>query len=92
MWADAAGPTTLTDVVITLNRHDAGPDGKAPKADSMHATLHVGGVGATQVAYQGPKGLLKAEQVELSGLDASAFNPGGGMPFTDNKKDHLAGT
>ena len=94
-----AGPTTLTDVVLTLNR-DAksaeakGGAGKAggKKLDNLHATIHVGGVVATQVAYLGPNGLLKATSVELSGLESAAFNPGGGLPMVDGTKDHLAGT
>ncbi len=93
-----AGPTTLSDVIITLNRDNKGaaakgaPAAEGRKVDNMHATIHVGRVLATQVAYTGPRGLLKASQVELAGLDASAFNPGGGMPMTDEAKDHLVGT
>ena len=94
----AAGPTTLTDVVITLNRDNKAAAAKGAgaaegaKLDNIHATIHVGGVLATQVSYHGPNGLLKATQVQLSGLDASAFNPGGGMPMTDETKDHMVGT
>lgn len=93
-----AGPTTLSDVVITLNRDNkaaaekGAPAAEGRKVDNMHATIHVGRVLATQVAYTGPRGLLKAAQVELAGLDASAFNPGGGTPMLDDKKDHLVGT
>lgn len=93
-----AGPTTLSDVVITLNRDNkaaaekGAPAAEGRKVDNMHATIHVGRVLATQVAYTGPRGLLKAAQVELAGLDASAFNPGGGTPMLDDQKDHLVGT
>ncbi|MCB9537188.1 MAG: hypothetical protein H6704_13125 [Myxococcales bacterium] len=87
-----AGPTTLTDVVITL----ANPKGGVPvldnTADNLQATIHVGGVSATEVVYAGPQGELKVQSVVLAGLDAQAFNPGGGVPMADGTKDHLAGT
>lgn len=87
-----AGPTTLTDVTITL----ANPKGGVPvldsTADNLLATIHVGGVTATEVVYLGPQGELRVQSVELSGLDAQAFNPGGGVPMADGTADHLAGT
>lgn len=85
----AAGPTTLSNVVITVQK-SAGKGGKG--ADDVRATISVGGIAATKVAYMGPKGLLRADAVQLSGLEAEALNKGGGLPMTDEAKDHLAGS
>ena len=86
----AAGPTTLSDVVITVVKSAGDKAGKG--GDDVRATISVGGIAATQVAYMGPKGLLRADSVQLSGLEAEALNAGGGLPMTDETKDHLAGS
>ena len=78
-YAKKKAGSTVADMVFGKQQQATGIDSTT--------TLKVASVLANDVAY--PAAQMSAKQLELSGLDVSIFNKGGGLPAADSHPDQL---